>query len=155
MSKCPNCGTENIDGATFCTGCGANLAAGTNPVYTPAPYAIDPYDHTAEMDPRDISENKVWAIVPYLFSILGMILAKICSPTSKFVDFHVKQAIKINIVQIFLMLIAAVLCWTIIIPIAAGICNIIIFVIEVITFFQAMSGKAKEPAIIRSLKFLK
>ncbi|MCM1537737.1 MAG: hypothetical protein NC254_05000, partial [bacterium] len=38
---------------------------------------------------------------------------------------------------------------------AAAVCKAIIFVIRIIAFFQIAAGKAKEPAIIRSLKFLK
>ena len=49
----------------------------------------------------------------------------------------------------------ALLCWTIIVPIVGGVCLAIVLVLKVICFFQICSGKAKEPAIIRSLGFLK
>jgi len=37
--KCPNCGTENLDGARFCTGCGAPLAGGVPGPAAPPPAA--------------------------------------------------------------------------------------------------------------------
>ena len=69
--------------------------------------------------------------------------------------FHLRQALKIEVVGILLVLISAVLCWTFIIPIAGGVCMIILLVLRIISFFQICSGKAKEPAIIRSLGFLR
>ena len=49
----------------------------------------------------------------------------------------------------------ALLFWTIIVPVAYGVMSCIFLVLRVICFFQICSGKAKEPAIIRSLGFLK
>ncbi len=50
---------------------------------------------------------------------------------------------------------AVILCWTLIVPIAAAVMYIVFFVIRIICFFQICCGKAKEPVIIRSLGFLK
>ena len=49
----------------------------------------------------------------------------------------------------------ALLCWTVIVPIAAAVVYVILLVLKVIAFFSICSGKAKEPAIIRNLGFLK
>lgn len=165
MKFCPQCGAQMDDAATFCPNCGA--ASGTQPntgyaqqSYGQQPYAapalaVDPYDHTADFDAQDISDNKVLCMLVYLMGAIGIIYALLAGKDSKYVAFHVRQALKFEVVTILLGLIAAVLCWTIIVPIAAGICIAIIFVLKIICFFQICSGKAKEPAIIRSLGFLR
>lgn len=109
-------------------------------------------DHTAEFDPKDISDNKVIAMCPYLFSVFGVLIAQISSKDSPYVAFHVRQAIKIwicFILSIFMMYIP-ILGW-----IAAPVCVLILTVVLIISFFSVCSGKAKEVPIISGLKFLK
>ena len=175
MKFCPNCGVTLPDDATFCTSCGNPLNNGQptpppaqgyapNPGYTPNPgyayppvtYApVDPYDHTAEFDPKDISENKVVCMLIYLGSYIGILVALLLAGTSKYVGFHVRQALKFEVTTILVGLVTALLCWTFIVPIAAGILMVALFVIRIICFFQICKGQAKEPAIIRSLNFMK
>ena len=119
-----------------------------------APY-VDPYDHTKEFSAQDISDNKVFAMLMYLTGWIGIIIALLASKESRYVAFHLRQALKIEVVGILLVLISAVLFWTFIIPIAGGVCMIILLVLRIISFFQICSGKAKEPAVIRSLGFLR
>ena len=91
----------------------------------------------------------------YLMGSIGIIIALLASRNSKFVDFHLRQALKFLVVEILIGLITVVLCWTIIVPIAAGIMYVVLTILEIICFFQVCSGKAKEAPIIRSLNFLK
>lgn len=150
MKYCPKCGTQMDDNLSFCPSCGAPTAA---PV---APAAVVPAtDHTAEYDPKDISDNKVVAMIPYLSGYIGIIIAAIIAKDSPYVAFHVRQALKLNVVSTLIILVSAILCWTFIVPIAGMICLAIISVLEIIAFFQVCGGKAKEPAIISNLKFLK
>ena len=70
MKTCPNCNVQLDDAATFCANCGARISesAQAQPQYTQntaVPPQGDPYDHTAEFDPQDISDNKVFAIDVY------------------------------------------------------------------------------------------
>lgn len=115
-------------------------------------YAIDYSDHTMEFDKNDISENKVFAMAPYLLSFIGVIIALIASRDSKYVAFHVRQALKLEITLILCSFFSIIpfLGW-----IATGVCYCIILVLTIIAFFQVCGGKAKEPAIIKNLKFLK
>ena len=146
MKFCIHCGAQCDDNAIICPACGQPLAA-------QAP--IDPNDHTADFDSKEISDNKVVAMLPYLLGVFGLIIAILLAGTSEYVKFHVHNALKFTVVEALLGIIALLLCWTIIVPIAAAICYVILFVLRIIAFFQICNGKAKDPAIISGLGFLK
>lgn len=164
MKICPKCQTQLDDNAMFCTNCGTQFAAPNGQqapnynAYQP-PYAgtptYDPYDHTAEFDPKDISDNKVMSMLVYLMGWIGIIIALLGSHSSPYAAFHVRQALKFTVVNALMLICTLLLFWTILVPIAYGVMSIVFFVIKIICFFQICSGKAKEPAIIRSLGFLK
>lgn len=157
MKYCPKCGAQMEDNAAFCPNCGNNAQPNGSPNQAPV-YAApepDPFDHTEEFDAKDISENKVLCMLVYLMSAIGIIYALLAGKDSKYVAFHVRQALKFEVVTILLGIVMALLFWTIIVPIVGGVCLAIVLVLKVICFFQICSGKAKEPAIIRSLGFLK
>lgn len=164
MKTCPNCHAQLDDNAIFSTACGTQFGAvppqqnaippqqnavPPQPAFAPA---YDPYDHTAEFDPKDISDNKVFAMICYLMGFIGIIVALLATNSSKYAMFHVRQALKIEVASILsiFVLIIPFLGW-IAFPILQG----IIWVIKIISFFQICSGKAKEPAIIRSFGFLR
>ncbi len=149
---CPKCGKEIADGSVFCPECGTNLQNGTAAA---APKATVNYDHTAEFDAKDISDNKCYGLLLYLTGVIGIIIALLAAKDSEYLKFHTRQVIKYMVVSTVLAIIGVVLVWTIIVPIAAGVCAIIVFVLKVISFIQVCQGKAVEPAIIRELGFLK
>ena len=160
MKLCPRCNTQLDDAAAFCTNCGTqfipNATVPQQPyMYAEAPKYVDPSDHTAEYDPADISENKIFAILPYILSILGVVIALLAAKDSKFTMFHVRQALKIAVCDILVLLIALVGAITIIVPIVAGVCSTILGVISLICFFRTCSGKAIEAPIVGKLGFLK
>lgn len=156
MKFCPNCGAQLNDDVAFCSACGTPLNDKSVPpaYYAPVP-VFDPYDHTSEFDAKDISENKIFAMVPYLLSIAGIIIAMLAAGSSPFVAFHVRQALKFTIVKTLIGIISVVFCWTMILPLLGGICLMVLVVLQFIMFFSICSGHAKEPPIIRSLGFLK
>ena len=153
MAFCTKCGTQIPDNSFACPNCGAPTGAAAAPVMQAI--APDPYDHTAEFTAKDISENKVIAMLVYLMGPIGIIIALLASPTSPYAAFHVRQALKFVVAEALLGIVTVLLCWTIIVPIAASVMYLVLGVIQIICFFQICSGKAKEPAIIRSLPFLK
>lgn len=166
MKICPKCQTQADDSAKFCTNCGTpfpaqNMSQQTeNPNFNNAYQAqytppVDPFDHTAEFDAKDISDNKVISMLVYLMGWLGIVIALLGSHSSPYVAFHVRQALKFTVVSTLMLICAALLFWTIIVPIAVCVMEVIFFVIKIICFFQICSGKAIEPAIIRNLGFLK
>ena len=109
MPFCSNCGTEIKEDAKFCTSCGKAVeekkeeTAGEkntqqSNTYT-APAGNDfgakvneftnTEDKTAEFEPTDISDNKVYSILAYIgILVLVPILA---APKSKFARFHANQ----------------------------------------------------------------
>ncbi len=160
MKICTTCHAQLDDQAAFCPACGAQFAGqqtqttaySTGQSYIPV---IDPYDHTAEFDSKDISNNKVISMLVYLLGTIGIIIALLAAGTSPYAAFHVRQALKFTVVIILSTIITLFLCWTILVPLAYMVLMIILFIIKIICFFQICSGKAIEPYIIRNLNFLK
>ncbi len=148
MKVCMNCRLTYDDAAQVCAQCG-------NPLTAVAPQQTDPTDHTAEFDAADISENKVLAMIPYLMGWVGILIALLASGASPYAAFHVKQALKIQVCNALLGIIATVLAITIIVPIAAAVCVFILSIVNIICFFGVCTGKAKEAAIVNKLSFLK
>lgn len=145
----PNPGAQNQN-------MGNNMGNMNNGAYQQQYYApVDPYDHTAEFSPKDISDNKVIAMLLYLTSVVGVIIALLASKDSPYVAFHVRQALKFVVLDVLAGLLAGVLFFTIIVPIVAGIFIFILWICKIIAFFSICGGKAKEPPIVRSFNFLK
>lgn len=163
MSKlCSRCGTVAEDDVVFCANCGSRFSednANAQPNYNSytANYqqAVPSYDHTAEFDPKDISENKVITILLYLMGFIGVIIALLMGNSSPYVAFHLRQVLKFMVAETLLSICILLLFWTFIVPIAGIILYIAFGIIKIICFFQICNGKAVEPAIIRSLGFLK
>ena len=152
MKFCPNCGSPLEPDAVSCPNCGDPLTQQAVPA--PTPY-VDPTDHTGEYDAADVSENKVIAMLPYVLGIVGLVIALLVRSDSPYAGFHVRQYLKICICEAITAILSAVLCWTILVPIAGGVCVLILLVVRVICFFQICKGQAKEPAIVCKLSFLK
>lgn len=181
---CPKCGSEMPDDSAFCTRCGASLHTGTqenqNSQGTPYGYGnpqgnngayygnpqmnngmpygqpyVDPKDHSTEFDGKDIAEHKLFAMLPYLLGILGTIVALLVAKDSPYVGFHVREGIRILVSEVLLGLITVVFCWTVVVPIAAAVCFIILLVVRIISFVNVCNGKAKEAAIVSNFGFLK
>ncbi|MCR5687813.1 MAG: zinc-ribbon domain-containing protein [Lachnospiraceae bacterium] len=144
MAFCSNCGKEIPEGASVCPSCGASLAN------VAAPEAVN-WDHTDEFDAEDISNNKVYALSAYLFSILGVILCHLLAKESPYALFHAREALKLNVVIIVIYLLSCFFCWTCIAPVAGAILILMLAVVKVICFVQVCKGEAKEPWLVRSI----
>ena len=172
MKHCPKCGAPVNDTAKFCPVCGGACTSTEQNENTQefaqqtsqqqsyqtyqAPQPVyDPYDHTAEFTTKDISENKVIAMLCYLMGTFGVILTLLGSHNSPYAAFHVRQALKFTVISCLSLIVTGLLFWTLIVPIVVGVLNIILFVVRIICFFSICSGKAKEPPIIRSFGFLR
>ncbi|MCR5670314.1 MAG: zinc-ribbon domain-containing protein [Butyrivibrio sp.] len=122
------------------------------PQFQPQPFpAFDPKDHTAEFDPKDIADNKLFAVMPYIVGVLGIIIALLVKD-SAFARFHAKNAIRLEIAELLsvIMFIIPILGW-----IAGAICLVILSVVEIICLVQVLQGKAKDAPIVSGIGFLK
>ncbi len=159
MKTCSKCNAQLNDEARFCTICGAQCETvgdvQQNSTFSQQSYQCDPTDHTSEFDAQDISENKIFSLICYLMGIIGIIIALLGARTSKYVAFHVKQALKISIIEAISGIVAVLLGWTFIIPIILCIFIVLLYVIKIICFIQVCQGRAKEPVIINYISFLK
>ena len=166
MKNCPRCNTNLDDSAMFCTTCGLQFTnAQEQPAQNtyaqqnaPMPVAVvNPYDHTAEFSAEDVAENKLYAMLIYLTSIIGIIIALLVQKNkdSAYLSFHIKQNLKIGIVQTLLSIATAILYWTCIAGVVGGVCLIITLVVQFICFFKTSANKSIEVPIIRSFGFLK
>ena len=113
------------------------------------------WDHTEEFKEEDISRNKVTAMAAYMLGAIGVIIALIAGKDSPYADFHMRQGLKIAIIEAVLSVISVLLCWTLIVPAAAAVCLVILLVIRLISFVSVCKGRAVEPPILRSFGFLK
>jgi hypothetical protein len=79
--------------------------------------SLNPYDHTAAYDPREISDNKVICMLIYLFPVAGLIIALLADRASdartSYIGFHVRQEIKLDVFSILVSLVTLVVTWLI------------------------------------------
>lgn len=182
MKVCKQCGAQVQDNASFCTKCGAkieqaeaggqtgqqaNQQMGQQPGgmnqnvymnqggYQQQYRVVDPYDHTAEFDAKDISDNKVVAMLVYLMGTIGIIIALLASSSSPYAAFHVRQALKFTVLNILAGIVMLIFFWTVVIPIAGALFMLVLWVCRIIAFFSICKGNAKEPYIVRSFNFLR
>lgn len=165
MKICPKCQSQVNDNAEFCTACGSRLDNPINqqnaqyqvpPQQQAQPFVTyDPYEHTAEFDAKDISDNKVIAMLLYLMGWIGIVIALLAANQSPYVAFHLRQALKFTVIETLTYIVIALTFWLILPAIAGSVFILVLFVVRIICFFQICGGKAKEPYIIRNFTFLK
>lgn len=168
MKTCPNCGTQIDDNIAFCTNCGVKLDAyaPSQQSYTPPqqpytppqqPYApiVDPTDHTAEFTSEDVHENKVFALLCYGMGVIGIVIALLAKRDSAYLNFHIKECIKLAVMEIVVGFITIVGSIIIIGGFVGGIMMIILAVVQIIGFCNCAGNKSKELPIIKGFSFLK
>ena len=151
MKTCNNCGAQVEDVAKFCPECGFKFGA----IAEPRAAVTDIYDHTSEFSPEDIANNKLYAILMYCVSLMGIIIGLLAAGDSPYVRFHVKQSLKLFICEVILGLITGALFWTVIVGIVGGIAIVVLAVVDIICLVNACKGLAKEPPIVCKIGFLK
>ena len=155
MKICPCCTAQLEDEAQFCRNCGAIQPDAEQLFIQAVPVEKDPWDHTKEFEERDIAEHKLIAMTVYLLGIAGVIIALLAAKESAYAGFHIRQGLKFTVAEALLVIAAAVLFWTFLVPIAAGIALAVLMVVRAVCFVHVCQGRAVEPAILRSVGFLK
>ena len=94
-------------------------------------------------------DSRVFAFLTTFLSIIGFIIALLVKKDNKYVMFYAKQSLVIFIAAVIAGIIGWILIW---IPILGWIIklalNIIIFVLWLISWINALSGEEKEVPII-------
>ena len=70
-------------------------------------------DFTSNFDEKDIAENKIFAMSVYALNVVGIVIALLAAGNSAFVRFHVKEALKISILEIVTSIVTLILFWTV------------------------------------------
>ena len=119
--------------------------------YNPYQQYYNPKDHTSEFDVRDIADNKLFAAFAYIFGVLGIIAALLVN-NSPFTRFHAKQAVKIEIAAIVVVIPAVIpfLGWFV-----TGACLLVLAVVKIIAVVNALNGKAIEAPIVSEIGIFK
>lgn len=125
------------------------------PYQQPYVAAYDVNDHTAQFDPQDVSDNKIYAMLCYLLSFVGVIIALLAAPRSPYCQFHLRQSVKFLILETVTAIACGLLFWTLIVPFVGSIFLLILAVLQIVCFFQVCGGKAKDAPIVRSCNFMK
>ena len=179
MTTCEKCKTEVTNDAQFCPNCGANLETPANESTSSASDAIknlnDTPDTTSEYDPKDISENKIIALLSYLGILF--VIPLFAAPKSKFARFHANQGLVLCIAGAAYSILHSVILMPILNSIFQGYWNgyltytrgpihgflslvlsllyIIFGVLTILGIVNTVNGKAKELPLIGKIKLLK
>ena len=111
-------------------------------------------DFTSDFDENDIAENKIFAMSVYALSVVGIVIALLAAGDSAFVRFHVKEALKISILEIVTSIVTLILFWTVIVPVLGGIIALLMTIARVIGFVNVCKGKAIRAFVVRDINFL-
>ncbi len=163
MKTCPNCHAQTEDYAMCCPVCGNALdivpppvqaAPKVTPYVSPEP-EVNLYDHTDEFSGQDVADHKLLGMLVYLLDFVGVVIALLAAKESEYTAFHMKQSMKFTILEALLLIVTILLGWTVIVPVLTAICFAMLLILKLIAVYQVSAGKSIEPAIIRSMKFLK
>ncbi|MGN0478029.1 MAG: zinc-ribbon domain-containing protein [Hominenteromicrobium sp.] len=151
---CKNCGNAVPDHAIRCPACGASTVT------------TDGADYTAQYDPRDIADNRIFAVFSYIgLLILVPILG---ARNSYFARFHANQGLLLLLVSAAYSIVTRIITRVLdlifggflaFIPntfsAAASLIGLIFVVLMVLGIINAATGKAKELPFLGRFRLLK
>jgi uncharacterized membrane protein len=151
MAFCSSCGAKLEDDAKFCASCGAKTGASEKAqpnvnVQETFDKIMDTPDTTAEFDADDINNNKVMAVLAYIWILF--LVPLLVAKDSKFARYHANQGIILFLASIVISVVGIipVLGW-----IVSAVGGIIVFVLAIIGIINAAKGNAKQLPIIGGL----
>lgn len=106
-------------------------------------------DYSDEMDPDDVKNNKVMAVLSYIGILV--LIPIFAAKNSKFVKFHANQGLVLFLLAIVFTALGKlkVIGWLF------DICSIAVFILAVVGIIYACQGKAKELPVVGNWKILK
>lgn len=105
-------------------------------------------DYSDEMDPEDVNNNKIMAIISYIGILV--LIPIFAAKNSKFVKFHANQ----GLVLFLIALVVSALSRLKVIGWLFGIVDVVIVILAVVGIVYAAQGKAKELPVIGNWKLL-
>ena len=168
MAFCPVCGEHVADSTPSCPKCGAPLNQ-QNSASTGTQQAVNDFvnnlnntaDYSSQMDPADVEQNKVMAILAYIGILVFVPI--FAAPQSKFARFHANQGLTLFIFEVVYGVIMSVLGATVgKIPVAGpitlticGLVSLIWLILMICGIINAVNGKAKELPVLGNIHFMK
>lgn len=150
MAYCKKCGAEIPDGAKSCPKCGAGTASEfLNKVNDLWEDFNDTDDFSHNMNKNDISDNKLMALLSYLW--LLVLIPLFANKNSDFVRFHTNQGLVLLICNAIIGILSLIP----VIRIAAALLEIVAFIIMIIGIINVANGKAKELPIIGKIRLIR
>lgn len=154
MADCEKCGKTLEEGVENCPECAKTENNEQAPASGDFSAKMEDLkkveDFTAEMDPKDIEDNKVMAVLAYL-GILFLI-PLFAAKESKFARFHTNQGIVLYLFGIASVVVNIIPLLGQIASFVASIASVVFFIMGLI---NACQGKAKELPVIGRIKLLK
>lgn len=170
MKYCTKCGSSLNDDAKFCNNCGtaSNVASNTTNGQSQADDFVSKIadlnntaDTTAEYDPKDIEDNKIFALFSYLSLLI--LIPILAAPKSRYARFHANQGLILIIIEVTWAIIQTIvttvlfsISWRLaFIASILSIVNVLFVVLLILGIINAVTGKAKELPVIGKFRILK
>lgn len=112
---------------------------------------FDEYDKTELFEETDVNEHRFFAILIYLTGVVGIILALLKDKNSPYLKFHIQEGIKIVTLDALVLILSAILSWTVIVPILGIMTLLTSTVIKLTSTFWTYKGLTKNAIIIRKI----
>ncbi len=148
MAVCSKCGAQIPDNSSVCPTCGApQQVNGANQQQS--------YVNGGNyMDPNDVQQNKVMAVLAYI-GILFLV-PLLAAPNSQYARFHTNQGLVLFLFDIAVGIVSAIVAF---IPfvglILSPLLGLAMFVLMILGIVNAATGNAKELPLIGKIRIIK
>lgn len=148
MAVCSKCGAQIPDNSSVCPTCGA-------PQQVNGANQQQAYVNGGNyMDPNDIQQNKVMAVLAYI-GILFLV-PLLAAPNSPYARFHTNQGLVLFLFDIAVGIVSGIMAF---IPfvglIISSLLGLAIFVFMILGIVNAATGKASELPLIGKIRIIK
>lgn len=154
MKTCKKCGAVTDDAATLCPRCNEPLEA--DAVQHPTGLS-NTADTSADFDAADIEQNKVYALLSYIFIL--WLVPLLAAPRSEFARYHANQGLVLFIVNtvtfVFFRILGIIPIIRIVTDLIGVLVGLLCLALMILGIVNAANGTAKELPLIGSIKLLK